>query len=100
MRLKKVNHKTAEKVRRDRLRKTIEDLLRILSQPCCNSPSVDSQIKTSPSAGKGISESQASCKASTIEFSIYYITCLKSQMDSLQRQLQIYKAEQRAEKNA
>jgi hypothetical protein len=99
MRIKKISNKAAEKGRRDRLKSAVEELARTVSQPCCDSSPAGSQTEISPYAEKGTCESQASCKASAIEFSVHYITCLKGQVENLQHQLQKYEAGQMTGEN-
>ncbi|KAK4096048.1 hypothetical protein N658DRAFT_511536 [Parathielavia hyrcaniae] len=53
-RVKKATQKTAEKVRRDRLKGAVEELIKSTSEPCCSDSAVEPGAETSSSAATKI----------------------------------------------
>ncbi len=90
-RVRKLTHKNAEKGRRDRLREAVEKLVETTAEPCCIdsgsfSPGSETQKETSLSSSQRVNKGNS--EAGTVEFSVCYITCLKFQVQRLQRQLE------------
>ncbi|KAK0619523.1 hypothetical protein B0T14DRAFT_566363 [Immersiella caudata] len=84
---KKAANKRAEKDRRDRLKGVVEELAKVMAEPCCGRDH-SSQVQAAKGSPVGLDaklfgKRQANSKVETIEDSLQYIMCLKDEVKRL-----------------
>jgi hypothetical protein len=94
---KKVANKLAEKDRRNKLKEAVEELAKMVVEPCCSGkhamdsdmePPVEASASTAPAT-------QSYTRTGAVECSVHYIMCLKAEVKTLQEQLQACRAQKR-----
>lgn len=92
---KRAANKLAEKDRRDKLKEAVEELAKVVVEPCCSGKLVmDSDMEPPVEASTSAAPAtQSYTRTKAVECSVHYIMCLKAEVKTLQGQLQACRAQ-------
>ncbi|KAK0749780.1 hypothetical protein B0T18DRAFT_389316 [Schizothecium vesticola] len=92
---KKAANKLAEKDRRNKLKEAVEELAKVVVEPCCGGRlAMDSDMEQPVEAStSAVPATQSYTRTGAVECSVHYVMCLKAQVKTLQDQLQACRAQ-------